>query len=140
MFTTRRLVYRPYRTSDSDDFMALLNNPQVGAFTSEGYYVPKGPKRAEKLLERLDAALCFFVVENKEGQFVGVSGIIPMPDPKNRDATFSIAISPPFWNKGFGTEIGEFVVDYAFKQLAMHRVSLSVFENNGGAIASYRKM
>jgi RimJ/RimL family protein N-acetyltransferase len=33
-----------------------------------------------------------------------------------------------------------FVVDYGFRWLALHRVSLGVFESNKGAIATYKKM
>jgi RimJ/RimL family protein N-acetyltransferase len=59
---------------------------------------------------------------------------------KNRDSMIAIALLPKFWNEGYGTEAMRFVVDYGFRWLALHRVSLGVFESNKGAIATYKKM
>lgn len=41
--------------------------------------------------------------------------------------------------KGYGTEAMKLVVDYAFNELNLHRVSLSVFDYNPCAIRSYEK-
>lgn len=80
------------------------------------------------------------VIEHKEtGDFMGISNIW-MLSAKNRDGMVAIAILPAFWNKGYGTEAMKFMVDYAFRWLALHRISLGVFESNKGAIASYKKL
>lgn len=59
---------------------------------------------------------------------------------KNRDGMLAIGLHTKFWNKGYGTEVLKFVVDYAFRWIALHRLSLGVFESNKGAIATYKKM
>lgn len=43
------------------------------------------------------------------------------------------------WNKGYGTDAMRLVLRFAFLELALHRVSLSVFEYNPRAIRSYEK-
>ncbi|HEX2997891.1 MAG TPA: GNAT family protein [Anaerolineales bacterium] len=43
------------------------------------------------------------------------------------------------WNKGYGTDIMNVLLRYAFTELNLKRVSLSVFEYNPRAIRSYEK-
>jgi len=59
---------------------------------------------------------------------------------KNRDGMVAIGLLPRFWNKGYGTEALRWVVNYGFRWLGLHRVSLSVFDSNKGAIGSYKKI
>jgi len=67
--------------------------------------------------------------------FMGMCNIwLEGDNAKNRDGRMGISISPEYWNKGYGTEVLKFVVDYSFRWLALHRVSLRVFESNKGTI------
>lgn len=43
------------------------------------------------------------------------------------------------WGKGYGTDAMRVILRYAFCQLNLHRVSLSVFDYNPRAIRSYEK-
>jgi RimJ/RimL family protein N-acetyltransferase len=43
------------------------------------------------------------------------------------------------WNKGYGTDAMRLILRYAFLELNLHRVSLSVFEYNPRAMRSYEK-
>lgn len=82
----------------------------------------------------------YAVIESKEtGAFMGTTCIWLLGS-KNRDGMVAIGLLPIYWNKGYGTEALGWVVDYGFRWLALHRVSLSVFESNKGAIGSYKKM
>ena len=44
------------------------------------------------------------------------------------------------WNKGYGTDAMNVLLRYAFDELNLHRVSLTVFEYNPRAIRSYEKV
>ena len=44
-----------------------------------------------------------------------------------------------FWDKGYGTDAMRVLLRYAFSELNLHRVSLTVFEYNPRAIRSYEK-
>ena len=44
-----------------------------------------------------------------------------------------------YWGKGYGTDAMRVILRYAFDELNLHRVSLSVFEYNTRAIRSYEK-
>lgn len=43
------------------------------------------------------------------------------------------------WNRGYGTDAMRVMLRYAFNELNLHRVSLTVFEYNQRAIRSYEK-
>jgi len=58
----------------------------------------------------------------------------------NRDAELGIALLPEWHNLGFGTEMLEWLIPYAFEQLALHRVSLSTRGSNAPAIKLYGKV
>lgn len=45
-----------------------------------------------------------------------------------------------YWGKGFGTDAMCILLRYAFEELNLHRLSLSVFEYNPRAIRSYEKV
>ncbi len=45
-----------------------------------------------------------------------------------------------YWGKGYGTEAMNIILGYAFRELGLRRVSLTVFEYNLRAIHSYEKV
>lgn len=45
-----------------------------------------------------------------------------------------------YWGKGYGTEAMQLILEYAFMELNLHRVSLDVFGYNPRAIHSYEKV
>ncbi|KAF9468602.1 acyl-CoA N-acyltransferase [Collybia nuda] len=141
MFTTSRLQLRAYCSTDLDNLILLYNDPLVAIHITEDFVVPRNVNNFGKILEMVENSLMFCMVEERVGgAFVGWSAILPMSDAKNRNAAFGLAFLPHFWHKGYGMEVGTFLVDYAFRCLAMHRVSLSVFEGNDRAIALYKRL
>ena len=59
----------------------------------------------------------------------------------NRDASVGIGIGErEFWGKGYGTDAMQLILRYAFTELNLRRVSLSVFDFNERAIRSYEKV
>lgn len=55
------------------------------------------------------------------------------------DAYVGIGIGPGDWGKGYGTDAMRILLRYAFTELNLHRVTLTVFEYNPRAIRSYEK-
>jgi RimJ/RimL family protein N-acetyltransferase len=140
MFTTERLILRPYQESDLEHLLRMHNNLRVQRTVTIDYIVPRGPKFQEKILELIYKPLLFVIVMLKEtGMFIGLSSVNVGPG-KNRDGTFGIVLHPDYWNKGYGTEVTKFIMDYSFRCLAMNRMSLAVLESNRAAIAIYEKV
>jgi RimJ/RimL family protein N-acetyltransferase len=141
MFTTERLRLRAYNESDLSTLLAIVNNPLVQNTLITEHVVPRSARFAVKLEEIANDALLYVVLEtvDREGEVIGAASII-VESAKNRDVALGIGIVPDAWNKGYGSEATKFLVDYAFRNLGVHRVSLNVFESNIGAIALYKKM
>lgn len=58
-----------------------------------------------------------------------------------RDAFVAIGIGEPEnWGKGYGTDAMNILLRFAFSEINLHRVTLSVFEYNPRAIRSYEKL
>lgn len=58
----------------------------------------------------------------------------------DRDAYVSIGIGEPaFWSKGYGSDAMCLMLRYGFTELNLHRISLTVFEQNPRGIRSYEK-
>lgn len=57
-----------------------------------------------------------------------------------RDAFVGLGIGErEFWGKGYGTDVMRVILCYAFTEVNLHRVTLTVFEYNPRAIRSYEK-
>ncbi|KAF8073853.1 acyl-CoA N-acyltransferase [Lyophyllum atratum] len=141
MFSTERLRFRAYQHSDQDNLLALYNDPRVVTYITEGPVIPLSADRFDKIRPMITDSVMFCIVEALDGgAFIGFSAILPVNEHKIRNATFGIAIMPKFWSKGYGWEIGNFMVDHAFHHLASHRVSLTVFEGNDRAIGLYKRI
>ncbi|RDB17920.1 Spermidine N(1)-acetyltransferase [Hypsizygus marmoreus] len=142
MFTTKRLRFRAYNgTSDLDKLLELFNDVRVVTYVTEGYVVPRSVNNFDKVQTLTKDCVMFCMVEELDGgSFVGFTAILPMSEPKNRNASWGIALAPEHWSKGYGWEIGNFMVDYAFRCLASHRVGLVVFEGNDRAVELYKRI
>ena len=56
------------------------------------------------------------------------------------NAWLSIGLGKTYWNQGLGTEALRLLVRFAFEELNLHRLQLTVFEYNQRAQAVYRKL
>ncbi|TFK40556.1 acyl-CoA N-acyltransferase [Crucibulum laeve] len=141
MFTTDRLHLRAWREGDDENILSLFNNAHLAPSFAPDFIVPRGPKHKEFMNKMAEDALMYCVIEEKEtNKYMGVVGFENKPDGKNRRGQFVIGMLPEFWRKGYGEEASRFVIDYGFRSLGLHRISLGVFEGNDRAIALYRRL
>jgi RimJ/RimL family protein N-acetyltransferase len=59
--------------------------------------------------------------------------------PKDRCATIGIALGREHLGRGYGTDAMRVVVEYAFREMGLHRVQLVVAPFNGAGIRAYEK-
>ncbi|KAF9005775.1 acyl-CoA N-acyltransferase [Hymenopellis radicata] len=115
--TSERLLLRAFGKRGMDNLMELLNDKRVLPFL-DGLSRLKGPRDARHSSVR-------GAREARDGE-PGMRSVI--------------RTSPRWWNIGFGSEVTAWGIDYAFRELGQHRVSLTVFGINTRATDLYRRM
>lgn len=76
------------------------------------------------------------LAEDKLIGFIAFDGI----NWTDRDSYVAIGIGEPdFWSKGYGSDAMRLMLRYGFNELNLHRISLTVFEQNPRGIRSYEK-
>lgn len=80
-----------------------------------------------------------FIVETPDGVPIGQIDYYDL-DWRARSAWTSIMIADPeYWGGGYGTDAMRTLLRYLFRQLGLHRVSLTTHATNARAIRSYGK-
>ena len=121
--------------------------PSIAGCLFHAVIVTREPANAPKLNPERDGAAPLVrnrappQPEPEPRTFVGeVSLSLAGCTAKNRDVTLDIAIQQGMQGRGYGTEVLRWLVDYTFRALGMHRLSLDVFESNVGAYRIYKRL
>lgn len=81
-----------------------------------------------------------FIIEEKVNGAIGITSFVNM-DFFNRNAEYIIDIGEKAcWRRGYGEEAVSLMVNFAFKELNLHRIYLRVFSFNAPAIKLYEKV
>jgi RimJ/RimL family protein N-acetyltransferase len=121
--------------SHDSEYWRLMANVPPFPWTQEGVR-----KHIEKELEKDDPRNIFFAIHKLDDDCVigevGFDGI----SYAHGDTCVGIGIGEKEnWGKGYGTDAMNVILRYAFTELNLHRVSLTVFEYNPRALRSYEK-
>jgi RimJ/RimL family protein N-acetyltransferase len=94
----------------------------------------------EKQLDKERGQLFWFTIRTlADDRLIGELDLFLLT-PNRSEAFVGIGIGErDFWGKGYGTDALQVALRYAFTELNLHRVTLSVFEYNERAIRSYQK-
>ena len=140
-FETERMILRAFEPSDSGLLLNLYDDPEIQSLAFTDYVAPKLEKWIKEMVSSCENYPGFLgLVEDKESRaFVGHVSLITTGSRK-RSCSFSIALKREWWGKGIGTEITRWLVNHAFRKLAVHRVTLNVLASNGRALAMYKRV
>lgn len=123
------------RWSRNSEFFRLLSS-SMGPLLS--------PKMATKLMEKdiadMSPASYYFSIRTlAEDKLIGDLGL-DVVDWSGRDAFVGLGIGETeYWGKGYGTDVMNVLLRFAFTEVNLKRVTLTVFEYNPRAIRSYEK-
>ncbi|WP_077324229.1 GNAT family N-acetyltransferase [Virgibacillus siamensis] len=116
-----------------EEFMHLMDASPAFPKTEEElkeWYVKKHKEYGDYL---------FSVRVLESGDLIGFVALDSI-DWANRNAWLALGIGDKAnWNKGYGQEILRLALAFAFSELNLNRIQLTVFENNKRAIAAYEK-
>jgi RimJ/RimL family protein N-acetyltransferase len=93
----------------------------------------------EKVGEMSPANYFFSIRTLAEDKLIGELGMDVVNWP-GRDAFVGLGIGETeYWSKGYGTDVMNVLLRFAFTEINLRRISLTVFEYNPRAIRSYEK-
>lgn len=140
---SKRLDIRPLEAEDAEFLAGLINDPDVR--DSLGSYNIVGPislEAEQKWVEKASVAedeYNFIVVLRKGSRPIGAMGARDI-NQRLASAHVSVMLEKASWDKGYGTEALEALVDALFQKLNLHRIWLRVRSENARAIRCYEKV
>ena len=123
---------RWYRNSE---YLRLLNS------SARPMQSPKAElKWMEKEADELSSASYYFGIRTlADDKLIGELGL-DVINWSGRDAFVGLGIGETeYWSKGYGTDVMNVLLRFAFTEVNLRRVTLTVFEYNPRAIRSYEK-
>jgi [ribosomal protein S5]-alanine N-acetyltransferase len=133
---TPRLILRPGTKKDINDVVEGINNLNVSKWL---LVVPYPYERKDaifwinkniKLRKKKDKSnLNFFIELKKEKKVIGGIGLSEI-NSYTGNATIGYWISEKYWQKGYGSEALNAVLNHAFEKLKLRRINADVFFGN----------
>lgn len=133
LLASSRISYVGVSEELLDDYLAMVNDPEVGSLIGIEGPVGEAWERNWVKGKVEEKAPLFSMIEKETGTFIGN---IELMDPTADCAELGISIVREKQNKGYGKEAIRTILDYA-KRRGMTRVFLKVYPQNARAIRVY---
>ncbi|MDQ0351899.1 RimJ/RimL family protein N-acetyltransferase [Alkalibacillus filiformis] len=143
MFSSNRIYLRKVELGDTELYQSWRNDVDVMYSTNPSldvYSYEDTRSFVENVLVNSNTSKSYIIVERNGETPIGITSLINM-DYKNRNAECIIDLgNKQYWGKGYAKEALTLLLNYAFMELNLHRVSLKVFDFNEAAIQLYQKL
>ena len=138
----KTISIRPLSIDDTRNIVKWRNLPSVKRFLySQDKLTPDSHIAYFESVVKAGKCAQFIIVLRKDEKEYDIGTIfIKNLDVKNRNGEFGIFIGEEIGRgKGYSLLATNLILEYGFKELGLHRISLSVMEDNIAAIKTYRK-
>jgi RimJ/RimL family protein N-acetyltransferase len=139
--TGRRVYLRPFSRDDLHYIQKWSSDAELRKLIGE--VAPMSRAETEKFYKELlaDKDRMWFVIALRRGdRVIGEAGLLRMFRPwRATDMTIIIG-EKDAWGKGYGTEAGRLLLNYAFLRLGFHRVSIGVVGFNERALRFWESL
>ncbi|KAA3617313.1 MAG: N-acetyltransferase [Calditrichaeota bacterium] len=134
------IYLRACEDDDKNIWAETENHPDPREFLF--YALPSSPAEQLVKLEQAIAdhkTVLFTICEKESDKSIGVTAFYRV-DWISRAAVYYIAIAQKEnWSKGYGREVTNLMIDYAFETLNLNRIQLHVYVGNERAVKAYQK-
>ena len=137
----RRVYLRPFERDDLPYIQRWSNDAELRRLTGE--VAPMSRAETEKWYKELLAdkdRMWFVIALKKSDRVIGEAGLLRMFRPWRATDISIIIGEKDAWGKRYGTEGGRLLLDYAFKRLGFHRVSIGVVGFNKRALKFWESL
>jgi RimJ/RimL family protein N-acetyltransferase len=122
-----RVTLRRIERDDLPHVRRWLDDPELRR--QIGARAPMSESEAEEWFERISAdpaRAWYVIVSDDDERVIGEAGLLRM-DPAWRTTDMTVIVGEPdARGKGYGTEAGELLLDFAFQYMGFHRVAIGV--------------
>jgi RimJ/RimL family protein N-acetyltransferase len=144
IFTSKRLGFRNWQTSDIPKMTAISSNPNVMRFfpSTQDETVTSGFLNRMKI-ECETKGFCYFAVDKLEnGEFIGFIGLSEpsYESPFTPCVDIGWRLAEAAWNQGFATEGAKRCLEFAFENLQLKTVKAFAPEINLNSINVMQKI
>lgn len=135
----KNLYLSPINIDDAEQFTEWVNNLDLTVNLSVAPCILTIEKEKQLLENLCKEGYHFSIVKLKNDELIGICGLLSV-DKINRTSEAGIFIgNKKYWNKGYGTEAMNLLLDYSFNLLNMNSIFLRVHSFNERAIRCYKK-
>lgn len=142
--TTRRLHIRDYVVGDAPTVFGYVNDPAYWQFQRPE---PPTAQQIDTLIKWVVSEqghtprLAYFLAVTRKdtGEVVG-EAVLKIVNAADRQGELGFGIAPRFWKQGYGTEATAAILDAAFSQLRLHRLSGQCSADNKGSMRIMQKV
>ena len=136
----KKIILRRQREEDAPFFAYWFNQPQVMFQCGfEKTTDEEEEKRTINVSHKSEDSV-WFTITDLDGNIIGETGLLRMfPAWHQTDLTIIIP-DPEMQHKGYGSEAIRIMLDMAFREYEMHRVSIGVVGLNTDALEFYKKI
>ncbi|MBW5470393.1 GNAT family N-acetyltransferase [Brevibacillus formosus] len=143
LFQSERIYLRKMTGEDVDVYHTWRNDVEVMRTTNPSMDVYTWDDTngfVNQVILQGSSSKSYMIVDSQTNRPIGITSLIQI-DLKNRNAECIIDIGEKeYWGKGYGREALKLLLDYAFLEMNLHRVSLRVFSFNEKAIRLYERL
>jgi|SRR6218665_491587 len=143
---TKRLLLRPLKLSDVDDFFAMNDNPNVTIYLRNPL---KTKEETEKYIQKIrneynqNGIGRFAVLLKETNKLIGFSGLKFRATEENGYSNIydlGYRFAEEYWNKGFATEAALAWLEYGFDQMRLDTIHACAVVDNVGSNKVLQKL
>ena len=134
-----KVYLSPINLDDYETYVKWLNNPVITQFLDCNDSLITLSNEQELLPKIANGEFTYAIIKKEDDTLLGNVGLTKI-DYKNGKASLGIFIGEEEnLSKGYGSEAIKLILNFAFNEIRLHSVYLTVFANNHRAIKAYTK-
>lgn len=142
ILTSNRLLLRPFSMDDAPRITDLLQEPEI-ALNGLGIPQPFHLADAEKMIHRFQQMaeknhFTWGIVSHKTNDLLGVITLILTL--AHHHAEIGFWLGKAYWNQGYATEAGQYVIDYGFVQYELNKIFAKSLTDNEASTRVLEKL
>lgn len=133
IFTTERLVLRPWTDEDADSLFEYASDPAIGPIA--GWPPHKSIEESLEVIRNVFAgAECYAICEKGSGKAIGavelkLNGHTDMTE-RDDECELGYWLGKPFWGRGYMPEAAEELIRHGFEDLGMTTIWCGYYDGN----------